>query len=681
MSISTSQSHPSAAPGDPSDIVITLPDGSQRTVTRGITIRQVAESIGKRLGKDAIGGVVDNAQIIDVHTPLTRDCALRIVTVHTPDGLEVLRHSTAHVMATAVQYLFPGTQVTIGPSIEAGFYYDFKRDGGFTPEDLAVIEKEMHKLAAKDVPFVREEVSRDVAQRLFADLGETFKLELIDAIPAGDSISIYRLGDWFDLCRGPHVPSSGFIKAFKLTHVAGAYWRGDERNPMLSRIYGTAFWNAKDLDKHFALIEEAKKRDHRRIGKELDLFSFHPLAPAMPFFHPAGTVIYNQLLQYVRNYYRAIGFDEVITPQLFDVDLFKQSGHYGNYAENMFFCDIDEREFGLKPMNCPGHALMYAHQLRSYRELPIRYADFGRLHRNERSGVTAGLTRVRSFCQDDAHIFCREDQIGSEIETQVIMLREIYGEFGFEVRIGLSTRPEKSLGSEETRPASERAEWDAVWGRAEDSLRKSLDATGVTFHINAGDGAFYGPKIDYEVQDALGRWHQLGTIQLDFGQPRQFDLRYVNAESATDRPVMIHRAILGSLERFVGILTEHCAGDFPMWLAPHQVRVISINDDVADYANQVAQSFDAHGLRVKIDGRSEKLGFKIRDAEMHKIPVVVVVGAQEKETQTVSLRYRKKGDQGKLPLDQAVQTVLDAAAMPQPGKNLLAKAERKLGLT
>lgn len=662
-------------------IAITLPDGSQREVEAGTTIRQLAESIGKRLGKDAIGGVVDDSDIIDVHTPLTQPCKVRIITVKSAEGLEVLRHSTAHLMASAVQRLYPGTQVTIGPAIDTGFFYDFQREGGFSPDDLEVIEKEMARIAALDLPFERQAVTREQARKLFSDMGETFKIEILDAIPAGDTITLYRHGDWVDLCRGPHVPSTSHLKAFKLTHVAGAYWRGDEHNPMLARIYGTAFWDKKELDAHFAVLEEAKKRDHRRVGKDLDLYSFHHFAPAMPFFHPNGTVIYNQLLELVRKYYHALNFQEVITPQIFDSELFKTSGHYDHYRENMFFAHIDEREFGIKPMNCPGHTLIYSAQKRSYRERPIRYADFGRLHRYERSGVTSGLTRVRSFCQDDAHIFCRHDQIGEELEKQLLMISDMYGHFGLTSRVGVSTRPKDSLGREPELSAAERAEWDGIWDRAETMLRGAIEAAKMPHHVNAGDGAFYGPKIDVEVQDALGRHFQLSTIQLDFGLPKRFGLAYTNAESSESQPVMIHRAVLGSLERFIGILVEHCGGDFPVWLAPTQLRVITVNDDLLPYGREVASRFDKLGVRVKLDERSEKLGFKIRDAELHKIPIVAVIGQKEKDAHSVSLRWRKKGDLGLMSLDQAVKNVLDAAAVPGPGEVLLSRVERSLGLT
>lgn len=661
-------------------IAVTLPDGSIRHYPNGTTIRQVAQSIGQRLGRDAIAGKIDGGDAVDVHTALTADCRLKIITVGTEDGLEVLRHSTAHVLASAVQRLFPGTQVTIGPAIDNGFFYDFFRPAGFSPDDFAAIEAEMARIAAADLPLVRSETTRADAQALFEAKGETFKLELLASIPKDDILTLYTHGDWVDLCRGPHVPSTGHIKAFKLTHVAGAYWRGDENNPMLARIYGTAFWDQKALAAYVSQQEEAKKRDHRKIGKELDLFSFHPLAPAMPFFHPKGTQLYNQLIDFVRMYYRELGFDEVLTPQVVDAELFKQSGHYANYRENMFFSHIDEREFGVKPMNCPGHTLIYSAQKRSYRDLPIRYADFGRLHRYERSGVTAGLTRVRSFCQDDAHIFCREDQIGAEIQTQVLMIQDIYRHFGFEMKVGFATRPQQSLGREEGLSAQEVADWDSIWQRAEATLESAIREAGLPYDVKEGDGAFYGPKIDCQVRDALGRWFQLGTIQLDFGLPKRFDLSYTNSESGESRPVMIHRAVLGSLERFIGILIEHCGGDFPLWLAPSQVRVVTITDDLLDYGRQVAQALRDQGIRVGLDERSEKLGFKIREAELQKIPITMVIGQKEKDAGAVSLRMRKKGDMGQMPLDPAIRLVLDAAAVPSPGEHLLKRMERRFVL-
>jgi threonyl-tRNA synthetase len=645
---------------------VTLPDGTVREYPSGTTVKDIAASIGRKLAKDAVGAIIDGGEVIDVHTPVRKDCKLRIVTVRSEEGLSVLRHSAAHLMASAVHKLFPGTQVTIGPAVENGFYYDFKRDSGFSPDDLAAIEAQMRAIAARNEPFVREEVTRSQARELFVKMGETFKLELLDAIPEGDAITLYRHGDWVDLCRGPHVPATGLLTAFKLTHVSGAYWRGDERNPMLARIYGTAFWDQKALDAYLAQLEEAKKRDHRKLGKELDLFFMHPIAPAMPFFQPRGAILYNQLIEFMRRYYGKLGFDEVITPQIVDVELFHRSGHYDNYKENMFFTRIDEREFGVKPMNCPGHALMYAAQKRSYRDLPIRLADFGRLHRYELSGVTAGLTRVRSFAQDDAHIFCRDDQIGAEIAGQIAMVRDVYRHFGFESRVFFATRPAQSLGREPGLSDAERREWDQIWQRAEDSLVRVLQQTALAHTVNPGDGSFYGPKIDFQVKDALGRWHQLGTIQADYGLPKRFDLAYTNDAGTESRPVMIHRAILGSIERFIGILIEHTGGDFPLWLAPEQVRIVTINDSLLDYGREVLAKLRQQGLRAELDERSEKLGFKIREAEINRIPVVFVLGEKERESGAAAVRWRKKGDLGQLTLDRAIALVLEAAAIPMP---------------
>lgn len=649
-------------------ISVTLPDGSKREYAAGTTIKQVAESIGKKLGKDAIAGIIDGAETaVDVYTPIEKDIALKIVTVKSEAGLPVVRHTTAHLMAMAVQKLYPGTQVTIGPAIENGFYYDFFREAGpFTPDDLPKIEEEMHRIAKQNIPMTREVVTREAVTEKFSKMGERFKLEIIDAIPKDDTITVYSLGDWPDVCRGPHVPDSSYLKAFKLTHVAGAYWRGDERNPMLTRIYGTAFWNEEELNKHVELQEEAKRRDHRKLGKELDLFFFHPLAPATPFFTKKGAHIYNGLVDFMRSYYKKLDMGEVITPQLIDSELFKTSGHYANYKDNMYFAMVDEREFGMKPMNCPAHMLMFANTKHSYRDLPIRMADFGRLHRYERSGVTSGLTRVRSFCQDDAHLFVRQDQIGKEIATQLALLREVYSIFELEMKVQLSTRPEKSLGREPELTDTERAEWDKLWAGAEDMLRQALTDNNLQYELNAGDGAFYGPKLDFQVKDALGRWFQLGTIQLDYGLPRRFELSYTNEESGESTPVVIHRAILGSLERFVGILLEHTAGDLPLWLAPVQVRVITINDELLDYGRKVQSALEERGLRVHLDERSEKLGFKIRDAELNKVAVVMVLGAKERDAGAVSVRWRKKGDLGSMPLDQALQLVADAAQVPTP---------------
>jgi threonyl-tRNA synthetase len=658
------------------EISVTLPDGSVRKYPAGTTIREVARSIGRRLGDDAIGGVLSqerDSKVVDVNRALNDDTYLRIVTVKSPAGLEVLRHSCSHLLASAVQRLFPGTQVTFGPAIETGFYYDFLRPAGpFTPEEFETIEAEMRKIADADLPFVREEISRDAARALFEKMGEKFKREHVDAIPDGEALTLYRHGDWVDLCEGPHIPSTKFLKNFKLTHVSGAYWHGDETQPMLSRIYGTAFWDDKALAEHLHNVEEAKKRDHRRVGKDLDLFSFDPIAPAMPFFHAKGARIYNTLVDFMRGYYRVLGFEEVITPMIVDTELFKRSGHYDNYLENMFFSKIDEREYGVKPMNCPGHTLVYAVHKRSYRDLPIRMADFGRLHRYERSGVTAGLTRVRSFAQDDAHIFCREDQAPVEVATQIAMIKDVYRHFGFEVRISLSTRPKLSLGRE-AKTEEERLKWDAVWKKAEGTLEGVLRGEKLEFQVNAGDGAFYGPKIDFEVKDAIGRWHQLGTIQLDFGLPKRFELAYTDETGGESQPVMVHRAVLGSLERFIGILIEHTGGDFPVWLAPVQARIITLSDDVVPFGREVQAALFDKGVRVELDKRSEKLGYKIRDAELQKIPFVLVIGEKERAARAVAVRQRKKGDLGQMPLDASLSLVLDAATVPKPGEALLAR--------
>ncbi len=667
------------------DVSITLPDGKVVAHPKGTTIQQVAASIGERLGQDAIAGRLGGpkSKLVDVHTPITEDTPLSIVTVRSEPGLEVLRHSCSHLMASAVQKLYPGTQVTFGPAVENGFYYDFFREAGpFTPDDLDKIAAEMKTIITEKSEFQRETISRDEARALFDEMGERFKLEHVDRIDADAELTLYRHGDWVDLCEGPHVRSTKYLKYFELTHVAGAYWLGDECNPMLTRIYGTCFWDKKALKKHLADVEEARKRDHRKLGTELDLFSFHHYAPAMPFFHPKGTIIYNQLVDFIRNYYRAVGFSEVLTPQVVDAELFKASGHYANYKDNMFFVQVDEREYGVKPMNCPGHTLIYSSRKRSYRDLPIRYGDFGRVHRYERSGVTAGLTRVRTFSIDDGHIFCREDQVTEEIAQQIAVIHDVYSHFGFETRFGFSTRPEGSIGREEGLSDAERDEWNVLWGKAESALKAALDAEQGDYETYEGEGAFYGPKIDFEVRDALSRWHQLATIQLDFSMPRKFDLKYTSEANTVERPVMVHRAVLGSVERFLGILIEHYGGDFPLWLAPVQVRVLTItnDDELEAYGQEVCEKLHAQGIRVAFDNRNEKLGYKIREAELQKIPFVAVIGAKERDAGAVALRRRRGEDLGQLPLDRALSLVLDAAAVPEPGEALLRRVKRKFNL-
>jgi threonyl-tRNA synthetase len=621
---------------------VQLPDGSQKEVPDNATVADVAASIGKRLAKDAIAGKV-NGKVVDVYTKVPNGARVEIVTPKTPEGLDTIRHSTAHLMAMAVQELFPGTQVTIGPVIENGFFYDFGTDRPFSEEDLRRIEEKMSELTKRDLPIRREEWNRDEAVQVFDNIGEKYKVEIIKSIPGDETLSVYRQGEWFDLCRGPHVPSTGKLGAFKLTSVAGAYWRGDERNAMLQRIYGTAWADEKELQDYLKRIEEAKARDHRKLGKELSLIHFSSLAPAMPIFLPKGAVIYNELIDFVRSFYRRDGYSEVVTPLVWDTELFHQSGHYEHYKENMFFIEAEEREYALKPMNCPGDIQIYAMERRSYRDLPIRLANFARLHRYEQSGATHGLTRVRSFAQDDAHLFITPEQIQPEIERELKLIKEIYDTFGFDdVKINLSTRPEKRMGT------------DAMWDAAESALEQALKKNGLSYHINAGDGAFYGPKLDFNVTDAIGRPWQLGTVQLDYAQPENFKLTYVGADNADHRPVMIHRAILGSLERFIGIVIEHFAGAFPVWLAPVQATVLPLSEKFVDYAAEVARKLRAGGLRVEVDSSNEKLGAKIRQAQLQKVPYMLIVGEKEASSGAVSLRTRTGGDQGSMSVDQFV---------------------------
>jgi len=607
------------------NINVKMPGGQTTKVAPGIKIQDLVSS-------GEINGAVIAAKIdgvpVDLDRSLSRDCTLDWIALQSPEGLDILRHSTAHLMAQAVQSLFPGTQVTIGPTIEDGFYYDFKRDQSFSPEEIGRIEARMKELAKLNLKVTREEMPREAAIQFFRDMGEDYKINILSEIP-DETVSLYRQGDWVDLCRGPHVPATGIIRAFKLTGVAGAYWRGDEKNEMLQRIYGTSFPSKESLREHLQLLEEAKKRDHRRLGRELDLFSFHPIAPASPFLHPKGAIVYNELISYIRRLYLRFGYQEVITPQIFDVNLWHRSGHYDHFKENMFFTNIEEREFGVKPMNCPGHTFIYASKKRSYRDLPLRLADFGRLHRYEKSGVTAGLTRVRTFSQDDAHIFCTPDQIEAEITDLLKMIHEIYETFKFDkIQVKLSTRPQHFLGSVET------------WERAENSLAQSLKQGGIDFQVNEGDGAFYGPKIDFVVLDAMRRGWQTGTIQLDFSMPERFDLTYVAPSGREARPVMIHRAILGSIERFMAILIEHTAGAFPLWLAPVQLKIMNVTDQQKDYAQKVYQDIKTAGWRVELDDRNEKLGYKIREAQVAKIPYAVVIGDREVHDQTISPRRR-----------------------------------------
>lgn len=628
-------------------LTVRLPDASLREVPDGSTVLELAKGIGPRLAEAALAGRV-NGKVVDLALPLVEGAEVAILTAKDPESLDVIRHSTAHLLAQAVKGLFPKAGVGIGPVIEDGFYYDFQVEKFFTPEDLEAIEAEMRRLVEAGIPVVREELSRSEAIDRFTSMGEPLKVELVSDIPEGETITGYRQGEFYDLCRGPHVPNLGKLKAFKLLNTAAAYWRGDEKNVQLCRVYGTAFHTQKELDEHLQRLEEARARDHRKLGKELGLFSFHPEAPASPFFHPKGTVVYNELVNYMRSRYAMEGYDEVITPQAIDVALWKTSGHYEHYQENMYFTTVDEREYALKPMNCPSHCLIYGNGRHSYRDLPIRYADFGRLHRYERSGVTHGLTRVRTFCQDDAHIYCTPEQMKDEMASFLGFIKDVYRTFGFdELRVNLSTRPEKRLGSDE------------LWDHAEGSLASALREAEMDFQINAGDGAFYGPKIDFQVLDALKRPWQLGTLQVDYSMPARFGLTYVTAENTEAQPVMLHRAILGSLERFMGILIEHCGGAFPTWLAPVQVAVLPITDRTHEFAHSLVARAKALGIRVELDLRNEKVNAKIRDAQLQKIPYMLVLGDREVAAGTASVRHRRKGDLGAQSLDTFFENLLE----------------------
>jgi threonyl-tRNA synthetase len=618
----------------------------------GSSARDAIARRDRKAADKAVAARIDG-KIVDLSVPVAPEVDVEPVLPDSPDGLDVIRHSTAHLMAQAVQELFPGTQVTIGPVIEDGFYYDFVRPEPFTAQDLKAIEKKMKEIVSRNLMVTRHEMAKSEAIALFRAMGESYKVEILEGIQ-GDRVSVYQQGEWKDLCRGPHVPSTGKLGAFKLTSVAGAYWRGDERNAMLQRIYGTAWANDADLKRHLELLEEAKRRDHRKLGKELDLWSFHPIAPGSPFFHPKGAFVYNALIAFIRRLYARYGYGEVITPQIADVELWKRSGHYENFRDNMFFCEIDERQFGVKPMNCPGHTFVYAAAKRSYRELPLRYADFSKLHRYERAGVLHGLTRVRTFSQDDAHVFCTPAQVQEEIVRVIEMAGVVHRAFGFDdIRILLSTRPEKRMGS------------DAMWDQAEGALAAALEANGLGFEINPGDGAFYGPKIDFLFRDALRREWQLTTIQLDYAMPERFDLVYVSPEGKEERPVMIHRALLGSIERFLAILIEHTGGALPLWLAPVQVKVLTLTERQEAYGNEVTAELRKSGVRVELDVRNEKLGYKIRQAQLEKTPYMLVLGDREAAERTVAPRARSGGEQlPAMPLADFVSRVRAEAEEP-----------------
>ncbi len=617
----------------PERIDLTLPDGSVRSVAAGTTPLEIARDIGPGLARAAIGAGLDG-EPVDLRQPLDRGGALEIFTGKSPEAGDFIRHSAEHVMADAVKRLWPEAEYDAGRQDHSEkFQYDFRFPRPFTPEDLERIEEKMRQILKEDVEFERLEIRREEAAEIFREMGENLKLERLKDIPEGETITLFRHGRFTDLCRGPHVQNVRQIGAVKLLEASGVYFKGDESNERLQRIYGTAFGSKKELERYEKRLEEARARDHRRLGPELDLFSFQPSAPASPFFHPKGALVYNALVDFVRELQAEYGYREVVTPQVLDVDLWHRSGHYDHYRENMYFTEVDERQYALKPMNCPTHCQIYGTRLRSYRDLPIRYADFGRLHRYERSGVVSGLTRVRTFCQDDAHVFCTEEQIEDEVLAAVEMIHRIYATFGFDdVTIELSTRPEKALGTRE------------LWDRAEAALEAALRRQEIDYQINPGDGAFYGPKIDFQVRDAIGRAWQLGTVQLDYQMPERFALAYVGADGGEHRPVMIHRAMLGSLERFLGILIEHTAGAFPLWLAPVQAVVLPVSEKFLDYGREVAGELDRGGLRVEVDERNEKLGYKIREAQVLKIPYMLVVGAREQEAGTVNVR-RRAGDE------------------------------------
>lgn len=642
--------------GDRDTLRVTLPDDSSLELPVGSTFGDVAAAIGSGLAKAALAAEADGA-FVHLGQPIEGDVRVRILTNRDPEALEIYRHSTAHLMAQAVQRIWPDTKVTIGPVIENGFYYDFDRSEPFTPDDFEAIQAEMEKIVAEDLEIVREVSSRDEAIALFEELDEPYKVEIIRDLPEDETLTLYRQGEWVDLCRGPHVPSTGRLGPSRLLSTAGAYWRGDERNPMLTRIYGTAFFKQRDLDEHLERLEAARERDHRRLGRELDLFSFHPNAPASPYFHPKGAWIYNRLQSFMRELYEhAWPHDEILTPQIFNAELWHRSGHYENYREMMFFTGADDTEMAVKPMNCPASTFVYASRKRSYRDLPIRYADFGRLHRYEKSGVVSGLFRVRSFAQDDAHIFCTQEQIQDEVASLIALVRFVLVDvFGFELGVELSTRdPESSIGSED------------IWTRAEEALAEALQAIGLEYTVASGEGAFYGPKIDFQATDVLGRKWQLSTIQLDFNMPERFELVYTTADGTETRPVIIHRAILGSIERFMGVLIEHYGGAFPVWLAPEQVRIVPVSDAFNGFASDIAETLWGRGVRADVDDRREGVGYKIRDAETQKIPYMLVVGEREMSTGTVSVRSHAEGELGALKLDEFADRVEREGRTPLP---------------
>jgi len=629
---------------------ITLPDGSVKSFPGPVTVAEVALAIGAGLARAALAGKVDG-RLVDTGYRLEGDARLAIVTDRDPEGLEILRHSTAHLLAHAVKELFPEAQVTIGPVIENGFYYDFSYKRPFTPEDLSAIEKRMAEIARRDLPVERREMARDAAVKFFRDQGERYKAEIIASIPEKETISLYGQGDWIDLCRGPHVPSTGKLKVFKLMRVAGAYWRGDSRNEMLQRIYGTAWAKKEDQDAYLKMLEEAEKRDHRRLGTQLDLFHMEEDAPGMVFWHPKGWTLWQQVEQYMRKVYRDNGYQEVRGPAVLPRSLWERTGHWDNYRENMFTTESEKRDYALKPMNCPGHILIYNKGVKSYRDLPLRYGEFGACHRNEPSGALHGLMRIRGFTQDDGHIFCTEEQIVPECVAYTALVRQVYDHFGFKnIVYKVATRPEKRIGT------------DDQWDRAEAALMEAMKASQCPYELSPGEGAFYGPKIEYSLKDAIGRLWQCGTMQVDFNLPERLGAQYVAADNSRRTPVMLHRATIGSMERFMGILIEHHGGAFPLWLAPEQVVVINVSEHQAEYASSVARRLREAGFRASEDLRNEKISYKIREHSLQKLPYQVVVGDKEKQAGTVAVRTRGGEDLGAMSLDAFVARLRSEAS-------------------
>jgi threonyl-tRNA synthetase len=630
--------------------VITLPDGSRREFAQPVTVAEVAQSIGAGLARAALAGKVDG-RLVDTSFRIESDARLGIITDKESEGLEVIRHSTAHLLAYAVKELFPEAQVTIGPVIENGFYYDFAYKRPFTPEDLVAIEKRMGELAKRDIPVAREVWKRDDATAFFKSIGEHYKAELIAAIPEGQEVSLYREGDFVDLCRGPHVPSTGKLKVFKLMKVAGAYWRGDQRNEQLQRIYGTAWAKKEEQDAYLHMLEEAEKRDHRRLGRHLDLFHLQDEAPGMIFWHPKGWAMWQQIEQYMRRVYQDNGYQEVKCPQILERSLWEKSGHWENFKDNMFTTESEKHEYAIKPMNCPGHIQIFNTGLRSYRDLPLRYGEFGSCHRNEPSGALHGIMRVRGFTQDDGHIFCTEDQIQTEVTNFNELVRQVYADFGFhDVVVKLALRPDKRVGSDE------------VWDKAELALREALRTSGLVWDELPGEGAFYGPKIEFHIKDAIGRSWQCGTVQVDFSMPQRLGAEFVGDDNTRHTPVMLHRAILGSLERFIGILIENSAGALPLWLAPVQAIVLNISEKQSDYAEHVANTLRRKGLRAEADLRNEKITYKIRDHSLNKLPYQIVVGDKEVAANLVAVRTRGGQDLGQMPLEALIERLLSEVA-------------------